>query len=498
MRKLTIINGLQVLLGTITLGCAVAQEVASTIVAEEFCLQGEFNLGARLQGLAPHGDESYPSRFCVVTQGYGGPVHFRGEGKSNPDMDASFAVSYLPPDTVRIDTGDDAPDIVFEGASQSIEALRNFRIDPRRLVEELENRPGLVLAENGDGWLRVRYPGDSADTAVKITGGRLRAVRTQADLPLRGRVPVNWDWNWQAHGGGEPSLELTVDGVLMFKAKAERRRLGEAEARTLWQPRKEHAPRLVPGNAWPSTVDMQMETLADGVHLVSGVRTGFNHLVVETEEGLVVADAPAGWVEIHQLPPADLVPGLGISGLSEQFIDFLRKQLPGRPLRAVALTHAHDDHAGGARAFAAEGASVYAPSEVAEFLSKALNRLEMPADRLTARSGSISVEPVYDQLILEDADRQVVLVSLGPNPHVNAALGIWVPSAGIFFQSDLHVPHSDSEAPGKDRALTECWFANWAIQSLPEDTLVLNSHSGTRTPINRLKRYTTSAVCTES
>ena len=72
-------------------------------------------------------------------------------------------------------------------------------------------------------------------------------------------------------------------------------------------------------------IDMRRQQLADGVHLVSGVRTGFRHMVVETDQGLIVADAPAGWVELHQLPASDLVPGFSISGLSENFIDFLQQ-----------------------------------------------------------------------------------------------------------------------------------------------------------------------------
>jgi glyoxylase-like metal-dependent hydrolase (beta-lactamase superfamily II) len=240
---------------------------------------------------------------------------------------------------------------------------------------------------------------------------------------------------------------------------------------------------------------MKREPLAEGVWVVQGVRTGFHHLVVETGAGLVVADAPAGWVELHQIPPADLVPGFGISGLAERFVDFLHEHWPDRPIRAVALTHVHDDHAGGARAFAAEGADLYAPAEIAEFLESALERPTMPADRLSARGGEVEITPVHGRLALEDDVRTVELLPLGPGPHVAAALGVWVPEAEVFFQSDLLVPREESDAPRPERARSECWFAHWAVENLPPDAVVLNSHSTTRLPLARLQRYLTSDLC---
>ena len=216
-------------------------------------------------------------------------------------------------------------------------------------------------------------------------------------------------------------------------------------------------------------------------------------MVVETEDGLVVADAPAGWVELHQFPPTDLVPGLGISGLSEQLISFLAQEFPGVPVRAVALTHHHDDHAGGARAFAAVGAEVYAPAEVAQFLDAALNRDTMPADQLHETRNNVLIRPVVDIVTLHDGDHPVRLISLGQSPHVEASIGIL--AEGYFFQSDLHVPNSDSDNPRADRAATECWFAAWAVQNLPYDTTVINTHSLFRTPVSRLDRYLESDLC---
>lgn len=469
---------------------AVAADGAEA-AATEFCLDGEFDLGARLQGMAPAPGELSAARWCVVTEDGTARVRFSGQGLSNPDMAGEFTVAYLPPDLVRIVNGG-SPDIEFDGPEGvEAEALRNRRLDPRRLVEEIAAHPEWSRPD-GD-WRVVRYPGSDASVRLRIGDGRLHELSTTADLPLRGRVPVRWHWNWAT--GDRPTTSLAIDGAIVFSGRARWRELGPQEAAALWRPSPDRDPISVPGDAWPARIDMRLETLADGVHIVSGVRTGFQHLVVETGDGLVVADAPAGWVELHQIPPADLVPGLGISGLSERFIDFLAASFPGQRIQAVALTHAHDDHSGGARAFAAAGAHVYAPAEVAGFLERALNRETMPDDRLSALGAPVSVRPVSGSLSIDGDRNSVRLVSIGAGPHVGASLGVLAVDAGLFFQSDLHVPNSDADVPRADRRGTECWFADWAVKHLPAGTLVVNSHTAVRTPISRLANYRRADGC---
>jgi len=109
---------------------------------------------------------------------------------------------------------------------------------------------------------------------------------------------------------------------VFFRARGSWRNLSDDEAQQRWRVTPGADPVQVPGEYWPARINMQRVDVADGVYLIRGARSGFQHLVVDTAEGLVVADAPAGWVELHQIPPADLVPGLGISGLSERFIDY--------------------------------------------------------------------------------------------------------------------------------------------------------------------------------
>ena len=243
----------------------------------------------------------------------------------------------------------------------------------------------------------------------------------------------------------------------LFRGTGSWRTLAEGEVRDLWQrtPGDEEAIQA-PGERWPSAISPGLINLTDDVYLARGVRTGFQHIVIDTDDGLVIGDAPAGWVEFHQLPPADLVPGLGISGLSERFVDFLMEEFPGRPILAVALTHAHDDHAGGARAFAAAGAAVYAPAEVADFLEQALNGVRSahrlvapPRDRLAEKQ--LDVLPVDDSTPIGDSVR---LIPIGSGPHARAMLGIWAVERDYFFVSDIHVPRNEEARPREGREAT--------------------------------------------
>ena len=469
-----------------------AAHVAQAGTAREFCLRGEFDLGVRYQGLRPAAGEFYPTRWCVVTEDASERVRFSAAGHSNPDMDGSWMVAFLPPDTVRIVNAASPPDIDFVGANSLAEARRNRRIDPIQLVRELAANPGWTKAAAA-GWREVTYPDEKVAAQVRLENGRLHALKTTAELPLRGRVPVEWQWKWS--DPQHPELALLVDGKLLFRARGEWRDVGSAEVEQMWAPTPGAEPRNIPGSRWPAHVDMQLVALTDGVYVIRNVRTGFHHLVVDTAEGLIVADAPAGWAELHQVPPAELVPGLAISGLSERLIDFLAAKLGQRPVRAVALTHAHDDHAGGARAFAAAGAAIYAPASVATFLETSLNRDSMPADRLSRDGRRVAVAAIAADTTLADEKRPVQLMHLPKGPHVEAALGVYLPMQSYFFQSDLHVPHGEANEPPLERARTECWFARWAVGHLPSHVKIINTHSSAETPVARLARYLESDIC---
>ena len=488
-RSVTLVLG-----GLVLASCTAAEAPTRDAVAEELCLVGALDLGARFQGRRPAAGELHPTRWCVVTSPNDDRVRSFVAGRSNPDVDGAFTLAYLAPDRVRIVNADDPPDVEFRGTTAGDEARSVARLDPRWLVAELSAHPEWVVAER-NGWQEVRWPEAQGVAEVQIRDGRLTTVRATADLPLRGRVPVIWSWDIDPDGT-EDSVRVTVDGEVVFRGGVERRELTPPEADGLWRPSGSEPVVEVPGRVWPAVIRMGVETLEPGVHIVRGVRTGFHHLVVETDSGLVVVDAPAGWVELHRIPPTDLVPGLGVSGLSERFVDYLRRQWPGVPIRAVILTHAHDDHAGGARAFAATGARVYAPSEVAGFLEEALNRETMPEDRFSLTGERLRVVPIEERTTLADPERPVEVIPTGRTPHVDAAVGVYVPSAGVLFQSDLLVPVDDAPSPRPDRIESDCWFAEWVSEGLPPETVVHNSHNATTVSVGAIAQYLGAPRCT--
>ena len=98
-------------------------------------------------------------------------------------------------------------------------------------------------------------------------------------------------------------------------------------------------------------------------------------------------------------------------------------------------------------------------------------------------------------LEIGDEDNRVRFVTMNNNPHVFEMLGVWAVDRGYFFVSDIHVPRSDDPKPAAHRVETECWFANWAVENLPEDVQVVNSHSPNITPVSRLAQYLESEAC---
>jgi glyoxylase-like metal-dependent hydrolase (beta-lactamase superfamily II) len=129
-------------------------------------------------------------------------------------------------------------------------------------------------------------------------------------------------------------------------------------------------------------------------------------------------------------------------GRSEGVIAAAKKSAPGKPIRHIVLSHFHDDHMGGVRTYAAEGATVVVHSSAGEYIRAALDqRRTLEPDRLEiARREGRQSQPVVmlveDAITLTDGTREVRLYR-APNSHSSGTLVGYVPDARVLFTSDL-------------------------------------------------------------
>ena len=167
--------------------------------------------------------------------------------------------------------------------------------------------------------------------------------------------------------------------------------------------------------------------LADGVYALRNLPGGYNTLFVAFEDHTLVVEAPESDVP---------------SGIATQVVDAVRETLPGLPIRYVVLTHHHGDHASGARTFLAEGATVVTTPGNAAFVERlAAAHFTLEPDVLARNPQAVRIEIVEGgHRVLEDASRRVELHDVGPIPHAEEMLVVYLPEERILYQSELLNP----------------------------------------------------------
>jgi glyoxylase-like metal-dependent hydrolase (beta-lactamase superfamily II) len=207
----------------------------------------------------------------------------------------------------------------------------------------------------------------------------------------------------------------------------------------------------------PGTVSQ----IAPGVFMVNALG-GFNPLFVEFKDFVLAAEAPApGWT--LEAVPADAQPGA--STLSEEFIRKIKETVPGKPIKYLVVTHAHSDHAGGARAFIAEGATLLTtPGNVKFFERMAAAAHALQPDRLARAPRPLRIEAFKDKRVITDGERTVELVNVGPNPHTSENVIVHLPRERIIFQGDLFYFDGEATFPPRNRRTIMPFFARWLIR----------------------------------
>jgi len=198
--------------------------------------------------------------------------------------------------------------------------------------------------------------------------------------------------------------------------------------------------------------------LADGVFLLENV-AGLNMLFVELSDSILTVEAPRD------------------SAITAAALEAARQAIPGKPIRYGVLTHYHEDHAGGARALVAAGATlVVSDGNVEYFRDQAHAARTLAPDALARNPREPRFEPVRDRWVLDDEARRVEVIEAGPFDHANEMLVVWLPEERILFQGDLFFRYSFLPFPPANYRHAMAGFLRWLDASGLEPRIVAGAH----------------------
>lgn len=218
----------------------------------------------------------------------------------------------------------------------------------------------------------------------------------------------------------------------------------------------------------------EVTQVAKGVYIFP--TGGLNPMFVEFKDFVLAVEAPAQHPVLERVP-ADAQPGS--DQISERFIQKIKETIPNKPIRYLAVTHFHSDHAGGARAFLAEGATLLTTPGNKDYFEKlAAAKYTVVPDKLARQPRAPVIESFDRKRVITDGERTVELINAGESPHVKENVVVYLPAEKILFQGDLFyysgLAPFPARDPSRDRVMK--FFAGWLIKNNLEPAQIYGFH----------------------
>jgi glyoxylase-like metal-dependent hydrolase (beta-lactamase superfamily II) len=166
---------------------------------------------------------------------------------------------------------------------------------------------------------------------------------------------------------------------------------------------------------------VELTEAAKGIYHVKG--SDHHSLAIEMKDYVVVVEAPF------------------FEERSIAVIKAVEAKIPGKPIKYLVLTHFHNDHTGGTRAYAAKGATILVQDSMVPFVKTMLSRPKTIRPDSLSKAGTITpvVEGFKDVKSLTDGERTIELRQIA-NPHSAGMLVVYLPKEKMLFESDLFAP----------------------------------------------------------
>ncbi len=290
------------------------------------------------------------------------------------------------------------------------------------LMAALTHQPKINVS--GDGIVHVsfmfgqyRFEGE-LNRASEVT-----RVKTWMDTPVLGDTPIEFRYSEYRDFDGlwfPTIIERRVAGLPWYRLAVSQVRINAAQPFEI--------PAEVAANPVPSVARLVVSELAPGVLLLGGGT--HNTVIVEQAKGLLVIEAPLG------------------EERSQAILAELRARFGNRKILGVINTHTHFDHAGGLRAFVAEGIPVITHQRNAAYFEAAWKHPHtLNPDRLARSPRRARFETFADKLLLDDAERPVEIHTLVGSGHNDAFAMVYLPKQYLLVEADAWTPAPPGAKP---------------------------------------------------
>jgi hypothetical protein len=138
-------------------------------------------------------------------------------------------------------------------------------------------------------------------------------------------------------------------------------------------------------------------------------------------------------------------------------IAFLKEKYPNKPIKYLAVSHHHPDHAGGLNAFVDIGASIITTPGNQAFFNKLLNATHtLKAENgMKAKPASFKMVPPKTAFNLTDPSNSVKIIEAGEGTdHVKEFLFFYFPQQKLLFVGDLVLFPEEGVMDQSQRALS--------------------------------------------
>ena len=212
-------------------------------------------------------------------------------------------------------------------------------------------------------------------------------------------------------------------GGVMFPSHIVRTQGGKVRLEVNVSTVKANLPVVIPvpdgmREAMTAPVKVTADKLADGVYWLRGFQ--WHSVAVEQGDHIVMIDAPL-----------DEARSLAV-------IAKIKETIPNKPITYLINTHAHFDHAGGVRTYAAEGATIVTlPMNQAFYQRAWRNPHTLNPDRLALSKATPKFLPVTNgRLVLSDSTRPIEVHEQVGSAHCDAIVMVYLPVEKILVQVD--------------------------------------------------------------